>query len=108
MVQNTGNDFIKAYLIAPTNFIKIPIENIQFITCLDPMKKRRLVLFEIDFSAFEDLNASQYFVLSYDYIDNVQYEKVSLDDYREKCKSKSEIEDQVIENLRVQRAAVLI
>lgn len=108
MVHYANTDFLKAYLIAPTNFTKIPIENIQLITCLDPTKKRRVVLFEIDFRSFEDLNYSQYLLLSYDYRDNVQYEKVTVDEYREKSKSKSEIEDKVVERLRIQRAAVLI
>ena len=108
MVYSANTDFIKAYLIAPTNFTKIPLDNIQFITCLDPMKKRRVVLCEIDFQSLEDLNESQYFILSYDYRDNVQYEKVTVDEYREKSRSKSEIEDQVVERLKVQRAAILI
>jgi hypothetical protein len=73
------------------------------------MKKRRVVFFEIDFTSFSDqLNESQYFVVSYDYRDNVQYEKVAVEDYREKSKSKSEVEDEVVERLKIQRAAVLI
>jgi hypothetical protein len=73
------------------------------------MKKRRVVFFEIDFTSFsEQLNESQYFVVSYDYRDNVQYEKVAVEDYREKSKSKSEVEDEVVERLKIQRAAVLI
>jgi hypothetical protein len=73
------------------------------------MKKRRVVFFEIDFTSFsEQLNESQYFVVSYDYRDNVQYDKVAVEDYREKSKSKSEVEDEVVERLKIQRAAVLI
>jgi|LauGreDrversion4_2_1035121.scaffolds.fasta_scaffold298053_1 hypothetical protein len=73
------------------------------------MKKRRVVFFEIDFTSLSDqLNESQYFVVSYDYRDNVQYEKVAVEDYREKSKSKSEVEDEVVERLKIQRAAVLI
>ena len=73
------------------------------------MKKQRVVFFEIDFTSFsEQLNESQYFVVSYDYRDNVQYEKVAVEDYREKSKSKSEVEDEVVERLKIQRAAVLI
>ena len=66
------------------------------------MKKRRVVFFEIDFTSFSDqLNESQYFVVSYDYRDNVQYEKVAVEDYREKSKSKSEVEDEVVERLKI-------
>ena len=73
------------------------------------MKKRRVVFFEIDFTSLSDrLNESQYFVVSNDYRDNVQYEKVAVEDYREKSKSKSEVEDEVVERLKIQRAAVLI
>ena len=59
MVQNMEIEhFTKAYLVAPTNFIKIPLEKIGLIKGLDPMKKSKVALFKHDFSSFEVVNES--------------------------------------------------